>query len=88
MNGYIVIFNESCQLFFTEMLSVLCFGQLTAPEDKLVEMLLGIIFSVKERRDGNERPGTRNLTFSKKKKQYDDSPVIRSSLLQLLLEHK
>ena len=88
VNGHIFIFNDSCQRFFTEMLSVLCFGQSTAPEDELVEMLLGIIFPVKERRDGSERSITKDLTFSKKKKKRDDSPVIRSSLLQLLLEHK
>ena len=69
------------------MISGLCFGQSSAPEDKLVEMLLNIVFTEREGEGGGAmRPGTRELTPYKEK--TDESPVIRSFLLQLLLEHK
>ena len=80
-------------------MSRLCFGQSTAPEDELIIMLLDIVFTkpmqvekIGEGEEGNkgeseeETLGTRNLTpFNDDK---DEQPVIRSILLQLLLEHK
>ena len=71
-----------------EVISGLCFGQSSAPEDKLVEMLLNIVFTEREE-GGAMRPGTRELTpYKEDLKKTDKSPVIRSFLLQLLLEHK
>ena len=73
-----------------EVVSGLCFSQSEAPEEKLVEMLLGIVFTerpVKEARDTDGRLDTRELTPYKTDKS-DENPVIRSFLLQLLLQHK
>lgn len=71
-----------------EVISGLCFGQSNAPEDKLVEMLLNTVFTEKEEGD-TSRPETRELTpYKEDLKKADKSPVIRSFLLQLLLEHK
>ena len=76
-------------------MSGLCFGQATAPEDELIEMLLNIVFT--ERGDGEEeggegeggRRGTRDLTpYKEDLKERDENPIIRSFLLQLLLEHE
>ena len=79
---------KSCRDFFMEVISGLCFGQSSAPEDKLVEMLLNIVFTEREE-GGAMRPGTRELTpYKDDLKKMDESPVIRSFLLQLLLEHK
>ena len=74
------------------MVSGLCFGQSRAPEDELVLMLLDNVFTEEremeegERGEGHKR-GTRNLTPFEKK-VGDKQPVIRSFLLQLLLEHE
>ena len=78
-------------------MSRLCFGQPTAPEDKLIIMLLDIVFTKQsEVEEGGERGelegaegklGTRNLTPFEDD-VGDKQPVIRSILLQLLLEHK
>ena len=71
-----------------EVISGLCFGQSSAPEDKLVEMLLNIVFTEREE-GGATRPGTRELTpYKDDLKKTDESPVISSFLLQLLLEYK
>ena len=74
------------------MVSGLCFGQSNAPEDQLISMLLDIVFT-KQRKveeggevEGGNR-GTRNLTPFKKSEE-DKQPVIRSFLLQLLLEYE
>ena len=87
--------RKSCRSFFIEVVSGLCFGQSTTPEDKLIEMLLNIVFT--ERGEGEEeggegeggKRGTRDLTpYKEDLKERDKSPIIRSFLLQLLLEHE
>jgi hypothetical protein len=63
----------------------LCFGQSGAPEDELVKMLLDIVFTKdKEKTERAELDGTRELTPLE---DEDETPIIRSFLLQLLLEH-
>ena len=78
--------------FFIEVVSGLCFGQSSAPEDQLVTMLLDIVFTKqREETNGEEseggKQGTRNLTPFKDE-VGDKQPIVRSFLLQLLLEHE
>ena len=63
-----------------------------------MKILLGIVFTERERKEvveeeeevegGRGRLGTRKLTPFEKEKERDKTPVIRSFLLQLLLEHE
>ncbi len=68
-----------------EVVSTLCFRGQEAPHPELIKSLVDTIFS---ERPEEEEGGmdTRELTYSKSKE--DKVPVIRSFLLQLLLEHK
>ncbi len=61
-----------------EMVSTLCFGGQAAPEEQLVKDLLYTVFEEKQK----------TQDFSLMKAQAEYIPVIRSFLLQLLLEHK
>ena len=84
--------KKSCTNFFIEVVSGLCFGQSSAPEDSLVGILLDTVFTEQREMDeGGEGEGgtrgTRNLTPFKDDVE-DRLPVIRSFLLQLLLEHR
>jgi len=74
-------FRQLCQSFFMEVISTLCFESTmpNPPEYKLVMMLMDIIFA-----EGNY---TRVLSPFKNERP-DQSPVIRSYLLQLLLEFR
>ena len=81
--------KRSCTKFFMEVVSGLCFRQSSAPEDQLVVLLLDIVFTEQREVEEGEggRRGTRDLTpFSNA--PGDKQPVIRSFLLQLLLEHE
>ena len=75
-------FRNQCKLFFMEIVSYLCFGQATPPEPKLIELLLNIVFV-----EQDDKFETKEFTYSKNVKK-DRVPVIRSFLLQLLLEYK
>ena len=61
-----------------ELVSTLCFGHSDLPEEKLIKRLLSIVFTAKS---------TKDFTYSDKA-AADKLPVIRSFLLQLLLEHE
>ena len=71
--------RESCRAFFMELVSTLCFGQTTLPEPDLISSLMNIVFQDDEK--------TKDFTYSDKA-AADKQPVIRSFLLQLLLEHE
>lgn len=84
--------KKSFTNFFIEVVSGLCFRQSIAPDDELVLMLLDIVFTEqREVEEGGEgeggKRGTRNLTPFKDD-VGDKQPVVRSFLLQLLLEHE
>ena len=81
-NAKMTQFRSQCKLFFMELVSSLCFGQATPPEPELVKHLLNIVFVEKE-----DKLQTKDFTYSKHVKK-DRVPVIRSFLLQLLLEYK
>ena len=61
-----------------ELVSTLCFGQSELPEPKLIKRLMELVFIEKT---------TKDFTYSEKE-LADRVPVIRSFLLQLLLEHE
>ena len=62
-----------------ELVSTLCFGQTTLPEPGLIKRLMNIVFKDNDK--------TKDFTYSDKA-AADKQPVIRSFLLQLLLEHE
>ena len=65
--------------FFMEVVSSLCFGQPNPPETDLIRELLNIVLAKEEKM-------TKEFSFSEK--ISDKIPVMRSFLLQLLLEHR
>ena len=70
--------RKSCHSFFMEVVSSLCFGGNAPPEPELINVLMDTILTESK---------TRELTPYKDVKP-DDTPTVRSFLLQLLLEHK
>ena len=65
------------------MVSRLCFGQSSTPEDKLVLMLLDIVFPTDKEIAERAEPDFTLLEDVNK----DETPIIRSFLLQVRLEH-
>ena len=75
--------RNSCRAFFMELVSTLCFGTHSAPEPSLIEMLINTVFTEQQETE----VGTRDFS-PYHEDESDKVPVIRSFLLQLLLEHK
>lgn len=76
-------FKKCGQIFFFEVVSSLCFGnQDEAPESRLIDKLMNMVFKK------NKRTGTFKTQEISPHKDADSYPIVRSSLLQLLLEHK
>ena len=68
-----------------EVVSTLCFGGDSVPEPDLIKMLMEIVYKAE-----GDRELTQDLTFLTEEKEDEKLllPIIRSSLLQLLFEHK
>ena len=69
-----------------EIVSNLCFGRRKLPEPDLIKMLMDTVFTEKEPEAETSSMYTRDMTPYEA--DPDQVPVIRSFLLQLLLEHK
>ncbi len=59
---------------------MLCFGGKSAPEPAMIEDLMEVVFT--------EHSDFVTPLIDARRREYDRVPVVRSSLLQLLLEHK
>ena len=77
--------KKCCDVFLIKVVSSLCFSQQSAPEDKLIQKLLDLIFTETSQGEGGVKITTRELACKQKK---DETPIIRSFLLQMLLGHK
>lgn len=75
----------SCRDFFMEVVSTLCFGGQDTPEPQLIKCLMETVFAMN--REGTMFT-TRDITQYDQESACDEVPVVRSFLLQLLLEHK
>ncbi|XP_072046322.1 E3 ubiquitin-protein ligase rnf213-alpha-like [Amphiura filiformis] len=83
-------FRQRCNAFFMGVVSQLCFAEGTPPNCEVVERLMTYVTRETEMKDSNDkqqrrRMQTKRLTATKGD-GIDPSPVIRSVLLQLLLQ--
>ena len=76
---------KCCDIFLIKVVSSLCFSQQSAPEDKLIQKLLDLIFTETSQEEGDVKIKTRDLAC---KQKNDEIPIVRSFLLQMLLENK
>ena len=70
-------FKKHGHSYFIEVVSTLCFGGQSVPEQALIKMLMDVVFT-------KDKDMVSPITGGKS----DEVSVLRSSLLQLLLEHK
>jgi len=76
-------FKCDCHNYFIEVVSTLCFGGESAPDPDLVKHLMELVFT-----EDVDLLSPLMDTKSEKHSKSEKVSTIRSSLLQLLLEHK
>lgn len=69
-----------------EVVSNLCFGGHKLPEPDLIQMLMNTVFT--EKKEDTEASSINTRDMTPYQADPDRVPVIRSFLMQLLLEHK
>lgn len=72
--------RRDCHSYFIEVVSTLCFGGQSAPEPDLIKNLMEVVFT--------KDMDLVSPLIDAKGNMKDEISVVRSSLLQLLLEHK
>lgn len=73
-------FERDCHNYFMEVVSTLCFGGQSAPEPALIKSLIEIVLT--------EDSDLLSSDSRTSRSRSDKVSVVKSSLLQLLLEHK
>lgn len=79
----LVNFKRDCHNYFIEVVSTLCFGGQSAPEPALIKSLMEVVFT-----EDSDLVTPLIETKTEKRLKSEKVSVVRSSLLQLLLEHK
>ncbi len=80
-------FRQRCNTFFMEVISQLCFTDGSPPSREVVEKLLShVTKKITDEKDAQQLHTKRMTAF--KDDSIDPTPVIRSFLLQLLLQSK
>ncbi len=80
-------FRQRCNSFFMDIISQLCFANGSPPNHDVVERLMTYVTREAEKMDKKKLTQTKRLTVFQGD-GIDPSPVIRSVLLQLLLQSK
>ncbi|KAG8507497.1 LOW QUALITY PROTEIN: E3 ubiquitin-protein ligase RNF213 [Galemys pyrenaicus] len=81
-------FRQLCDSFFLDLVSAVCFKDSTPPHSDVVRDLLALLFAQKELvRDAPQRHREHTKCLSPFDDVVDQSPVIRSVVLKLLLKY-
>lgn len=79
----LVTFKRHCHNYFIEVVSTLCFGGHSAPEPDLIKNLMEVVFT-----EDSDLVTPHIESKGEKSSKSGKVSVVRSSLLQLLLEHE
>ena len=86
------LYKKRCNAFFMDLVSQLCFAGDAPPEDDLVDFLMQYVTRERGRKEVVAKDDRGIVTQTKKMSLFDDhiddSPVVRSLLIQLLLRSK
>ena len=86
------MYKKRCNAFFMDLVSQLCFAGDTSPEPDLVDFLMQYVTRERGKAEVVSKDEYGRMKQTKKMSLFDDhiddSPVVRSLLIQLLLRSK
>uniref|UniRef100_A0A8C3GM39 RING-type E3 ubiquitin transferase n=1 Tax=Cairina moschata TaxID=8855 RepID=A0A8C3GM39_CAIMO len=81
------LFRQRCNSFFIDVVTTMCFKDNEPPETEVIQELLNLLFVHKDLLKGSVHPTTYTKFLSPFDEEVDETPIIRSVMLKLLLKY-
>ncbi|XP_075296696.1 E3 ubiquitin-protein ligase RNF213 isoform X2 [Opisthocomus hoazin] len=81
------MFRQRCNNFFIDVVTTMCFKDNEPPDAEVIQELLNLLFVHRSLLKGSGHPDTYTKFLSPFNDEVDETPVIRSVMLKLLLKY-
>ncbi|XP_064006836.1 E3 ubiquitin-protein ligase RNF213 [Pogoniulus pusillus] len=81
------LFRQRCNNFFIDVITTMCFKDNEPPEAKVIQELLNLLFVDASLVKGSEHPAIYTKFLSPFDDEVDETPIVRSVMLKLLLKY-
>ncbi|XP_066836382.1 E3 ubiquitin-protein ligase RNF213 isoform X3 [Anser cygnoides] len=81
------LFRQRCNSFFIDVVTTMCFKDNEPPETEVIQELLNLLFVHRDLLKGSVHPTTYTKFLSPFDDEVDETPIIRSVMLKLLLKY-
>ncbi|KAM6317270.1 E3 ubiquitin-protein ligase RNF213 isoform 4-T4 [Podargus strigoides] len=81
------LFRQRCNNFFIDVVTTMCFKDNEPPEAEVIQELLNLLFVHRNLLKGSAHPAICTKLLSPFNDEVDETPVIRSVMLKLLLKY-
>uniref|UniRef100_A0A672UQ88 Uncharacterized protein n=1 Tax=Strigops habroptila TaxID=2489341 RepID=A0A672UQ88_STRHB len=80
-------FRQRCNNFFIDVVTTMCFKDNEPPEAEVIQELLNLLFVHRSVLEGSDHPTVHTKLLSPFNEEVDETPIIRSVMLKLLLKY-
>ncbi|XP_068269102.1 E3 ubiquitin-protein ligase RNF213 [Nyctibius grandis] len=80
-------FRQRCNNFFIDVVTTMCFKDNEPPEAEVIQELLNLLFVDRSLLKGSDHPAIYTKFLSPFNDEVDETPIIRSVMLKLLLKY-
>ncbi|XP_040438107.1 E3 ubiquitin-protein ligase RNF213 isoform X1 [Falco naumanni] len=81
------LFRQRCNNFFIDVVTTMCFKDNEPPEAEVIQELLNLLFVHRSLPKGSDHPVIYTKLLSPFNDEVDETPIIRSVMLKLLLKY-
>uniref|UniRef100_A0A8C2UJJ3 RING-type E3 ubiquitin transferase n=1 Tax=Coturnix japonica TaxID=93934 RepID=A0A8C2UJJ3_COTJA len=81
------LFRQRCNNFFIDVVTTMCFKDNEPPDAAVIQELLNLLFVYRRLLGDSDRPATYTKLLSPFDEEVDETPIIRSVMLKLLLKY-
>uniref|UniRef100_A0A8C0FV13 Ring finger protein 213 n=1 Tax=Bubo bubo TaxID=30461 RepID=A0A8C0FV13_BUBBB len=82
------LFRQRCNNFFIDVVTTMCFKDNEPPEAEVILELLNLLFVHRSLLQGSDQPAIYTKFLSPFNDEVDETPIIRSVMLKLLLKYR
>ncbi|PKU34399.1 hypothetical protein llap_15296 [Limosa lapponica baueri] len=81
------LFRQRCNNFFIDVVTTMCFKDNEPPDAEVIQELLNLLFVHRSLQKGSDPPAIYTKLLSPFNDEVDETPIIRSVMLKLLLKY-